>query len=604
MTRGGGKAFVYTGPFVTGSGGPPRTFIDLSSWGTFSRASEGSYLIGAATDGTTNFIRWASNDVRRFEDRGDGNGKMLLLEGSRKNWVYTSPKPNAGNWAVGPAPLNSVNSYKAPDATYRASYGTSTGVEGVPAAVVRNVILGVTGGLPWTATNWVRANAGTSTAQDFIGGGPGAVAAGLTTTTTWARNEMYEAAHAETAVALYIADGRDLRAYGGIAGGTRQQVFWGMQLEQADFASSYIRSADNASAGPVRAADILSGPIATVPVAMINGTFAFEVAPIFSSARGIADGSDQCIFSFAEDDSERIFFVVSGGSIYIRVTSGGATKVTSNALTFSAHQKLSIGINGATGSITVAGATTGNGTTTGTSWTRTTGPTMYVGSRQGGTQPLFARLGFPGAAPSYTARSTKIVLFQIGQSNMIVNGITDKILRQVSGYYPDTVSVAAAYNGSNLAVDWNKSGGSAYPAAMTVWANAVAADPTLTTRTPIIVWGQGEADASYAPYASAYGTNLASLFTNIAADVPFFSGCKKVIHALSPTTGTDPTAPAYTNAAAVRSAQSAYAAANTSTVSLIETSDLSTYDGVHYDAASMLTLARRDGTAVAAWGYA
>ena len=59
----GGKPLVYGDPFVTG-GGPPRTFIDLSSWGTFSRASEGSYLIGAATDGTTNFIRWASNDVR------------------------------------------------------------------------------------------------------------------------------------------------------------------------------------------------------------------------------------------------------------------------------------------------------------------------------------------------------------------------------------------------------------------------------------------------------------------------------------------------------------------------------------------------------------
>lgn len=367
--------------------------VDLLSFGTFSRSTEGSYLIGAPTDGTSAFLAWAAANVRRFEDRGDGNGKMLLLEGSRKNWIYTSPKPNAGNWKAGPATLNSVNSYPAPDATYSASYGTSTGAEGVPADVVYNNFVGVPSGKPWTATNWVRANAGTSTAQDFIGGGPGAAAAGLSTTTTWARNEMYDPNHASTDLNLYIADGRDLRAYGGIAGGTRQQVFWGMQLEQANFASSYIRSADNASAGPVRAADILSGPIATVPVAMINGTFAFEVAPIFSSARGIAYGSDQCIFSYAEDDSERIFFVVSGGSIYIRVVSGGATKVTSNALTFSAHQKLTVAISGAAGSITVSGATTGNGTVTGTAWTRTTGSTLYIGNRQGATQPAFVRLG-------------------------------------------------------------------------------------------------------------------------------------------------------------------------------------------------------------------
>lgn len=594
----GGKPLVYGDPFQTGGGGPPRTFIDLSSWGTFSRASEGSCLIGAATDGTTNFIRWASNDVRRFEDRGDGNGKMLLLEGSRKNWVYTSPKPNAGNWKAGPAPLNSVNSYKAPDATYRASYGTSTGVEGVPADVVYNNLVGVPSGKPWTATNWVRANAGTSTAQDFIGGGgPGAAAAGLSTTTTWARNEMYDSNHAGTDITLYIADGRDLQAYGGIAGGTRRQVFWGMQLEQADFASSYIRSADNASAGPVRAADILSGPIATVQVAMINGTFAFEVAPIFSSARGIADGSDQCIFSFAEDDSERIFFVVSGGSIYIRVTSGGATKVTSSALTFSAHQKLSIGINATAGSITVGGATTGNGTVTGTPWTRTTGPTMYVGSRQGGTQPLYARIG--PVTPSQS--SAKIVLFMLGESNMQGNSITAKILGRVQDYYPNAKKVECCIGGTTLYSDWAKAGGAAYASALAAWNAAIAEDPDLLNCTPIIIWGQGETDSYSAGWTAAYGTNLPALFVNIETDRPFFAGCKKIIHMLYPQCGLDPTAPAYTQAATIRSAESAYQAANPTLVATTETSDLTTYDTVHYDDASTTTIAQRDAAIVRGW---
>jgi len=126
---------------------------------------------------------------------------------------------------------------------------------------------------------------------------------------------------------------------------------------------------------------------------MTNGGMQFDVAPIWSSSEGIAHATDKTLFSYAEDDSERIFFVVSGGSIYIRATSGGVTKVTSNALTFSAHQKLTVTVDGSAGTITVAGATTGNGTVTGTSWTRTTGPTIYIGNRQGATQPAFVRLG-------------------------------------------------------------------------------------------------------------------------------------------------------------------------------------------------------------------
>ena len=583
---------------INGGGASVQTFIDLSSWGTFSRASEGSYLIGAATDGTTNFIRWASNDVRRFEDRGDGNGKMLLLEGSRKNWVYPSPKPTGGNWHAGPATLNSVNSYKAPDATYRASYGTSTGAEGVPSEVVYNNLLGVPSGMPWTATNWVRANAGTSTAQDFIGGGvPGAAAAGLSTTTTWALNEMYDSNHAAPSINLYIADGRDLTAYGGIAGGTRQQVFWGTQLEQANFASSYIRSADNASAGPVRAADILSGPIASAPLTMINGTFSFDIAPIFSSARGIVEATDQCIFSFAEDDSERIYFYVSAGAIYIRVVSGNVEKVKSNALTFSAHQKLSVTINATAGSITVAGATTGNGTVTGTAWTRTTGPTMYVGSRQGGTQPLFARIG--PVTPSQS--SAKIVLVMLGESNMQGNSITAKILGRVQDYYPNAKKVECCIGGTTLYSDWAKVGGAAYASALAAWDAAIAEDPDLLNCTPIIIWGQGETDSYSAGWTAAYGTNLPALFVNIETDRPFFAGCKKIIHMLYPQCGLDPTAPAYTQAATIRSAESAYQAFFFNDTATTETSDLTTYDTVNYDDASTSIIAQRDAAIVRGW---
>ena len=291
-------------------------------------------------------------------------------------------------------------------------------------------------------------------------------------------------------------------------------------------------------------------------------------------------------FSFAEDDSERIFFVVSGGSIYIRVTSGGATKVTSSALTFSAHQKLSIGINATAGSITVGGATTGNRTVTGTPWTRTTGPTMYVGSRQGGTQPLYARIGpvtpsqssaksSCSCSESRTCRGTPSPQRFWAESRTTTRTRKGRVLHQ--GHH----ALQRLGQGRRRRVCVRSCGlerghrGRSGP-------SQLHADHHL---------GQGETDSYSAGWTAAYGTNLPALFVNIETDRPFFAGCKKIIHMLYPQCGLDPTAPAYTQAATIRSAESAYQAANPTLVATTETSDLTTYDTVHYDDASTTTIA-------------
>ena len=525
MTRGGGKAFVFNGPFVTSGAGSVQTFIDLATWGAFVRDSSATFMDGASTSGNTQFIRDAARNVRRFEDRGDGNGKMLLLEGSRKNWFTHSE--TFASWSAGSASI--TNDYgPAPDGTTTADrLQVASGGSGANFS-----LSGITPSIDWVGTLYRRSPTGTVSAQDLIGASSVWPSANNSLGTTYERAVCAALpSNSSTAVGMWVADARDWSAFGGATAGARDEVTWGRQLEQASFASSYIRSA--AVGGTTRAADLLSGPISTVPATMINGTFAFDIAPIFSSAGGIRHATDQCIFSFAEDDSERIFFVVSGGSIYIRVVSGGATKVTSNALAFSAHQKLTITINAAAGSISVSGATTGNGTVTGTSWTRTTGPTMYVGTRQGGAQPLFARLG----PYSHTLPSTKIVLFMLGQSNMQVHNVTDKIWSEVQKRYPNAKKLEYCVGGTTLAVDWAKSGGAQYAGAVSTWTAAYAADPDLANCTPIIVWGQGETDASNNAYAAAYATNLAAFFVNFESDVPFFAGCKKVIHKLWPTNG-------------------------------------------------------------------
>jgi hypothetical protein len=220
---------------------------------------------------------------------------------------------------------------------------------------------------------------------------------------------------------------------------------------------------------------------------------------------------------------------------------------------------------------------------------------MYVGTRQGGAQPLFARLG----PYSHTLPSTKIVLFMLGQSNMQVHNVTDKIWSEVQKRYPNAKKLEYCVGGTTLAVDWAKSGGAQYAGAVSTWTAAYAADPDLANCTPIIVWGQGETDASNNAYAAAYATNLAAFFVNFESDVPFFAGCKKVIHKLWPTNGLE--YPGSTNNATIRAAQVAYQAAHPTIVSLTETSDLTTYDTIHFDDASTTTISQRDGATIAGW---
>lgn len=572
-------------PVIFNTGAIP-TFINLATWGTFSRASEGTYLVAAPGTGSTPYLRFASNDVRRFEDRGDGNGQMLLLEGTTTNLMYYS-QDFASTWNPAGATIT-TNSHTAPDGTYSADrIQQASGGSGV------NQSRGsVTSAGDFIGTYYSRAPSGTADYQTLCGYA-GVTSVGGSQGTTWTRYEMARLPNdAVTTIGLYVGDGRAVV----IPAGARDEVAWGAQIEEGQFATSYMRTLGNAIG--VRAADILSGPITTVPSAMINGTFSFDIAPVFSSARGIRKNADQCIFSFAEDDSERIYFYVLGGVLYIRIVSGGVEKVKSNALTFSAHQKLSVTVNATSGSITVAGATTGNGTVTGTPWTRTTGSTMYVGSRQGGAQALFARLGPVQTPPS----AAKIVLFMLGQSNMQVNSITSKILSEVQKTYPNAKKVEYAAGGTTLYSDWNKSGAGhvTYDSAVAAWNAAYAADPELASYTPIIVWGQGETDSSSGGWATNYASGLTRLFTDLETDIPFLAGCKKIIHMLYPTCGLD-TSPGQVNAATIRTAESGYQAAHPTLVATVETSDLTTYDTIHYDDASTTTLAQRDAAIVRGW---
>ena len=376
MTHMGGKAFVFGGPLVTGGGGAVTSF-DLSTFGTLTRSTEASYLTSASA------VSWASSNTIRLEDRGDGSGPMVLLEGSSANWLQYA-ESFVAPWTGGGT--RTAAAVAGPDGTLVDRLNMASGNTGW-----YQFYTSYTGHS--THSSWVRAVSGTAFARR------GNVTYGLvplancyaeaTVGTTWQRLQF---SYLESSGGTYaiVADARDWSSVGG-AGATASDCYWDFtQVERLAFATSAMR---NGASLFTRSADILSGAMSGVPSFFKNGEFSFSVSPVFSSAAGINHSADQCIFSFAEDDSERVYWYVSGGSIYVRVVSGGVEKVKSNALTFSAHQVMSVTVSASAGTVSVSGATSGNGTVTGTSWTPTPGPTLYVGARQGGTQNAYVRVG-------------------------------------------------------------------------------------------------------------------------------------------------------------------------------------------------------------------
>ena len=595
MARGGGKALVFGDPFATGGGGAPA-ILDLATWGTFTRTTEGSYIIGAPTTGATPFIGWSPKNVRRI-DRRTGS-PMLLTEGSRTNQVLSTEDftRSGGAWTISGMTVNPTV-YPHPDGAIRGNIRVQV-ASGTAGA--NYLINPVTPNLDWCASAWHRSPSGTANYEDLIGGGTVTACGSASLSTTWTRGQMLRLPDdAFGQLAYWVNDGRDWSAYGGVAAGARDSVTWGVQLEQASFPSSYMRTEELAYGAFTRAADVLSGPISTIPSKMVNGAWSFTVAPVGASSGMIRDAGTQTLFSFAEDGSETIEFYITGGACYLRVVSGGVAKVTSSALTFSADQVLAVSVDGAAGTLTISGATTGNGTSTGTAWTRTTGPNLYVGARADGSNHAFAGIWCTGATAASPSTSKRVV-FTLGQSNMTQHAHHDRIAAWMQQYYPDTKLIDGSMGSTSLAVDWAKSGGTQYAAAVAIWNAAVAADPTLTGYTPVIIWIQGESDATNGTYATNYGTNLSALKTNLETDIPQLVGAKWAVGQLSTNTSTAFGASS-TTIGQVRTAQANFVSGLGSQACIVDPSDL-TFDAappnLHFDNDSIHTYAARIMTAL------
>lgn len=366
-----------------GDGGGGALGLNLATGGTFTRSTEGSYLTGAPTDGTAAFLAWAGVDVRRIENRGDGLGPMLLMEGSRTNLLLQSRAlDNVGGWSAGTGTIT-ADACPGPDGTVVAD--RTVAASGSYCADQPRVS-GV--GTQVSATQWARRVTGTGNGKPGIANGDATATASIATalTTTYQRLELQINTLLRADFDFLACDGRNTW------GGAAQALDYASDLQQVEvgyFQSSAIRTT---AAAVTRGADALSYAVNQYPSSFLTRGFRFTFAADATSTETAATaGAHMGLVAF--DANNYLLLLVSAGSIFLQLITQGSTRVSAGPITWVARgQLLTIECRPSTGQLVVAGATTGNGTTTGTVCSFDAG-SMIIGARAAGVSPAFGRFG-------------------------------------------------------------------------------------------------------------------------------------------------------------------------------------------------------------------
>lgn len=353
-------------------------FLDLFGGGTFTRSTEGSYLTGAPTDGSAAFLAWAGVNARRIENRGDGLGAMLLMEGSRTNLVLRSRAIDDAAWTAGSAVVTTADQNGGPDAAGLADRSN------VSSAGISRYQPALSGVGTFAGSLWVRGTSGAVSHQMAVFDAtfnPAILAA----TTTWGRNSRV--ATTATALGLLPVEARDRTAQGGQVA-TAQDVITDLhQLEAGFFPSSAIRTLGTTV---TRGADVLSYAVGQYPASFLTRGFRVTVALDCTSAELVSAAADMRLVQVGATDFLRIR--QSGANCVVDLVCGGVVKGTLTVTITSRAQLLTISAQPLLGTLTVSGATTGNGTNTvaGAAWGS---GTLYVGADNAAANPAFGRFG-------------------------------------------------------------------------------------------------------------------------------------------------------------------------------------------------------------------
>lgn len=363
---GGGGLLTYGGRAYTATAADS---LDLFTRGTFTRASEGSRLIAAPTDGSTPFLGWEPNDVRRLEyDANLPGGQGLLIEGSRTNYAIRNRDPANAAWSAGS--LSSLTTGLAgPDSALLAAWWQ------VSSGGYSKFLTGMTGPANCVTSEWIRLGAADPSYQMTAGTGTSFVGATSGLTSAYMRISLQ---HAATGTAIIPCDGR----LGAIPAEAHSVITDLAQIEAGFFATSAIRTA---GAPVTRAPDVLTCAAGQYPLEFVSRGMRLMHCPGMSPSQMISSGQGETLISFGGGAGlDRIMLSFSGATAYVYIFDSDTHPggVQCGPLTWTAGLPLTITARPSVGRVTIAGALTGNGTYSITPWAWPTG-TLYIGSALG-----------------------------------------------------------------------------------------------------------------------------------------------------------------------------------------------------------------------------
>lgn len=342
--RGGGDGNLFTAPLLS--------FLP-SGGGTFTRASEGSYLTQPPTsDGVTPFIAWAANNVIR-EDKRDGVSGGYLFEKAVTQLCFYSEDLNQASWIKGGGTTIAATTDIAPDGDAdccRVSFGAAD-TDSISRPVANTVNNNI---YPFSV--WVRKPAGPGNVRLRI-----IDRAGVTTTTvnqpvgtTWTR--LFQSINWGTGAVV-----PEVYVLNDSGGGAQEVQLWGVNVTLGVVQTigiqpvSVIRTPGAATA--TTASDKLTFP--TTPLPMRAGKFSFRHSPQASST---THSADQATYSYENSGFTNCINMRPVAPGFNVRKAGVAAVARWLAITYSANQIMTSTVDLANGSYEVAGATTGNGT--------------------------------------------------------------------------------------------------------------------------------------------------------------------------------------------------------------------------------------------------
>lgn len=361
----------------------PTQLLEFDN-GTFSRTSSATYLTSAST------VASVSSNVARPEDIGGAEGAVMLFEGSHTNRILRSEVLSNAAWTATNCTITN-NDATAPDGTVTAD--KITGTTGGAGVTLGQEIATIT---PTSAsqTLWIKRATTTGNGAQIV----------LNETTTgtivrtivsaplpvaWTRYKL-EAPSAFTGthtIQTFIAPTSDTGGPPLLGTSGDDMHAWGAHVETAISATPAYRA--TVTVASTTDADTLTFASGAYSASLGDGTkWSFSFYPLGSNA---AYGAGPFVlFSFGGTNNE-----VRLVNDTIVIQSGGATAVTTSALTWSYGQGIEVKLNPAAGLVRITGATTGDGDYTGTPWTWATNVTLRVGGRASSTAEAFCRISEP-----------------------------------------------------------------------------------------------------------------------------------------------------------------------------------------------------------------